>query len=172
MPHGTQPASRPPHGPAPAGPEDREPAELTDELLDAFERVVRRRSFILGEEVSRFEETWAAACSMAERVASGTAALSISLQAARIGAGDEVSVPAHEDATPAHAAERDGRRAGAETGGATLRADPALGPRPGGLAPAGLGYAPSRASKEVIHALTRSGVAATTAAPTTSVPVA
>ena len=61
---------------------------------------------------------------------------------------------------------------GAQTGGATLRPDPALGPRPGGLALAGLGYAPSRASKEVIHALTRSGVAATTAAPTTSVPVA
>jgi dTDP-3-amino-3,4,6-trideoxy-alpha-D-glucose transaminase len=76
---------------------DREHAELTDELLDAFERVVRRSSFILGEEVGRFEETWAAACSTAEcvGVASGTAALSISLQAAGIGTGDEVIVPAH-----------------------------------------------------------------------------
>ena len=42
----------------------------------------------------------------------------------------------------------------------------------GGLALAGLGYAPSRASKEVIQALTRSGVRHDAAAPTTSVPVA
>ena len=111
MPHGTQPDSPPHHRPAPVGPEhrngrplevpfatlDREHAEVADELLEAFERVVRRSSFILGDEVERFEETWAAACSTTDcvGVASGTAALSISLRAAGIGAGDEVIVPAH-----------------------------------------------------------------------------
>jgi dTDP-4-amino-4,6-dideoxygalactose transaminase len=76
---------------------DREHAALADELREAFERVLCRSAFILGDEVDRFEEAWAATCSTAEciGVASGTAALSISLRAAGIGAGDEVVVPAH-----------------------------------------------------------------------------
>ena len=76
---------------------DREHAALAIELNDAFERVVRRSGFILGEEVERFEEAWAAECGVAEcvGVASGTAALTIGLLAAGVGAGDEVIVPAH-----------------------------------------------------------------------------
>jgi dTDP-4-amino-4,6-dideoxygalactose transaminase len=76
---------------------EREHAALAGELRDAFERVVRRSSFILGEEVERFERAWAAECGVSHcvSVASGTAALAIGLQAAGIGRGDEVIVPAH-----------------------------------------------------------------------------
>src|SRR4051812_39788923 len=58
---------------------------------------MRRSSFVLGEEVERFEAAWAAASGTSECVgtASGTAALSILLRAVGIGRGDEVIVPAH-----------------------------------------------------------------------------
>lgn len=67
------------------------------ELQAAFERVVRGSSFILGEEVERFEDEFAAYCgtSSCVGVASGTAALTLALIAAGIGRGDEVIVPAH-----------------------------------------------------------------------------
>jgi dTDP-3-amino-3,4,6-trideoxy-alpha-D-glucose transaminase len=83
--------------PVPFAALDREHAELADELLAAFERVVSRSSFVLGEEVERFETAWAAACGTTECVgaASGTAALTLLLRAAGIGRGDEVIVPAH-----------------------------------------------------------------------------
>jgi dTDP-3-amino-3,4,6-trideoxy-alpha-D-glucose transaminase len=76
---------------------EREHAELAEELRDAFERVVRHSTFILGDEVSRFEAAWASACGTAEcvGVASGTAALTTAFRAAGIGDGDEVLVPAH-----------------------------------------------------------------------------
>jgi dTDP-3-amino-3,4,6-trideoxy-alpha-D-glucose transaminase len=74
---------------------DHEP--LRDELRAAFERVVDASAFILGEEVEGFEHEFAAACGAAHcvGVASGTAALTLMLEAAGIGAGDEVVVPAH-----------------------------------------------------------------------------
>ncbi|MBV9798301.1 MAG: DegT/DnrJ/EryC1/StrS family aminotransferase [Solirubrobacterales bacterium] len=67
------------------------------ELKAAFERVVRASSFILGEEVERFEEEFAAYCgtSACVGVSSGTSALTLALIAARIGPGEEVIVPAH-----------------------------------------------------------------------------
>jgi dTDP-3-amino-3,4,6-trideoxy-alpha-D-glucose transaminase len=76
---------------------DREHAEMAAELEAAFRRVVCRSSFILGEEVERFEAAWAAACGTAYCVgiASGTAALTVLLRAAGIRPGDEVIVPAH-----------------------------------------------------------------------------
>jgi dTDP-3-amino-3,4,6-trideoxy-alpha-D-glucose transaminase len=76
---------------------EREHAEIAGELHAAFERVLRSSAFILGDEVSRFEAGWAAACGAREcvGVASGTAALSLMLRAAGIGKGDEVVVPAH-----------------------------------------------------------------------------
>jgi dTDP-4-amino-4,6-dideoxygalactose transaminase len=76
---------------------DREHAALSTEFQAAFERVVRRSAFILGEEVRRFEAAWAEACATAHcvGVASGTAALTLLLRAAGIGRGDEVVVPAH-----------------------------------------------------------------------------
>jgi dTDP-4-amino-4,6-dideoxygalactose transaminase len=83
--------------PVPFAALDREHAELADQLRAAFERVVSRSSFVLGEEVERFETAWAAACGTTECVgaASGTAALTLLLRAAGIGRGDEVIVPAH-----------------------------------------------------------------------------
>jgi dTDP-4-amino-4,6-dideoxygalactose transaminase len=67
------------------------------ELQAAFDRVVRANSFILGEEVERFEDEFAAYCGTAScvGVSSGTAALTLALIAAGIGSGDEVIVPAH-----------------------------------------------------------------------------
>jgi dTDP-3-amino-3,4,6-trideoxy-alpha-D-glucose transaminase len=76
---------------------DREHAELAHDLHEAFDRVLHRSGFVLGAEVERFERAWAAACGVSEcvGVGSGTAALAIALQAAGIGRGDEVIVPAH-----------------------------------------------------------------------------
>jgi len=75
----------------------RENGEIADELHAAFDRVLGRSAFILGEEVSAFEAGWAHACGTARCVgtASGTAALTLLLRAAGIGRGDEVIVPAH-----------------------------------------------------------------------------
>jgi dTDP-4-amino-4,6-dideoxygalactose transaminase len=76
---------------------DRQHAALADELRAAFDRVTRASAFTLGEEVEHFESEFAAVCSTRHcvGVASGTAALTIALIAAGIGAGDEVIVPAH-----------------------------------------------------------------------------
>jgi dTDP-4-amino-4,6-dideoxygalactose transaminase len=70
---------------------------LAAEFREAFDRVVGASAFILGAEVERFERMFAEYCS-AEHcvgVGSGTAALSIMLQASGVGRGDEVLVPAH-----------------------------------------------------------------------------
>lgn len=76
---------------------EREHAELAGDLHAALERVMRDSSFILGEELDRFEDAWARVCGTAHCVgtASGTAALTVLLRAAGIGHGDEVIVPAH-----------------------------------------------------------------------------
>jgi dTDP-3-amino-3,4,6-trideoxy-alpha-D-glucose transaminase len=70
---------------------------LFEELLSAVERVARSAAFTLGEEVERFETEFAAYCeaSFAVGVASGTDALTLSLEALGIGPGDEVIVPAN-----------------------------------------------------------------------------
>jgi dTDP-3-amino-3,4,6-trideoxy-alpha-D-glucose transaminase len=75
----------------------REHALLADELRAAFDRVVSRGSFILGGEVEGFEGEFAAYCQASHcvGVASGTAALALTMMAAGIGPGDEVIVPAH-----------------------------------------------------------------------------
>lgn len=75
----------------------RHHAPLTAQLRRAFDRVLDASAFILGEEVERFEEEFAAYCGVRQcvGVASGTAALTIMLQAAGVGRGDEVIVPAH-----------------------------------------------------------------------------
>jgi len=71
--------------------------DLVEDLRAAFDRVLTRSSFILGEEVESFEEEFAGYCGVEHcvGVASGTAALALALRAAGIGAGDEVIVPAH-----------------------------------------------------------------------------
>jgi dTDP-3-amino-3,4,6-trideoxy-alpha-D-glucose transaminase len=75
----------------------REHAQIAAELTSAFERVLGASAFILGEEVEAFEAEWAAACGTAHciGVSSGTAALTVLLEAIGIGPGDEVLVPAH-----------------------------------------------------------------------------
>ncbi len=75
----------------------RQHAALGGELRAAFERVVGTDGFILGDEVEAFEREFADYCQVSEcvGVASGTAALALSLIAAGIGPGDEVLVPGH-----------------------------------------------------------------------------
>ena len=69
---------------------------LHDALLRDFERVLRTGQFILGPELEAFEEELAAYSGVRHAVglASGTAALSVALQALGVEPGDEVIVPA------------------------------------------------------------------------------
>lgn len=87
-------------------------APLAEELRAAFERVLGASSFILGEEVERFEAGFAELCGVSHcvGVASGTAALTIMLQAAGIRPGDEVIVPAHTFVATALAVKHVGAR--------------------------------------------------------------
>jgi dTDP-4-amino-4,6-dideoxygalactose transaminase len=76
---------------------DRQHAAIAGELRAAFDRVLGASAFILGAEVAAFEDEFAAYCGVDHcvGVASGTAALTLAFQAAGIGPGDEVIVPAH-----------------------------------------------------------------------------
>jgi dTDP-4-amino-4,6-dideoxygalactose transaminase len=67
-------------------------ARLRDEVLGVLDRVCRNSAFILGEEVARFEEEFAAYCEARFCVAlnSGTSALQLAVAAAGVGPGDEV----------------------------------------------------------------------------------
>lgn len=72
-------------------------AAIRDEVLEAVEAVLESTHFVGGEWVEKFEEGFAryvGAC-YAVGVGSGTAAIELALQAAGIGAGDEVIVPAN-----------------------------------------------------------------------------
>jgi dTDP-4-amino-4,6-dideoxygalactose transaminase len=75
----------------------RQHAALSGELGAAFRRLLDSDAFILGVEVEAFELEFAAYCEAREcvGVASGTAALALTLTAAGIGRGDEVVVPGH-----------------------------------------------------------------------------
>lgn len=74
----------------------RQHAPLEAELRNAMGEVVRRGEFILGREVARFEEEFAAYCGVkfAVGVDSGSSALELALRAMGVKAGDEVIVPA------------------------------------------------------------------------------
>ncbi|MCE1247925.1 MAG: DegT/DnrJ/EryC1/StrS family aminotransferase [Firmicutes bacterium] len=67
-----------------------------EETLEAIKNVVENGDFILGDDVSRFEEEFARFCGVKHciGVGSGTAALYIPLLSYGIGSGDEVIVPA------------------------------------------------------------------------------
>src|SRR3954471_24064820 len=75
----------------------RQHGPIQDDLHSAFQRVLGASSYILGEEVERFEQEFAAYCGVSHcvGVASGTAALTIASLAAGVRPGDEVIVPAH-----------------------------------------------------------------------------
>jgi dTDP-4-amino-4,6-dideoxygalactose transaminase len=82
---------------------DRQHAALRDELRAAFDRIVSSSGFILGEEVTRFEHEYADYCGVRHciGVGSGTAALTLALEAMGMGRGHEVIVPAHTFAASA-----------------------------------------------------------------------
>ncbi len=75
----------------------RDHAAIAVELQAAFDGVVARSAFVLGEEVERFEHEFAGLCDVRHcvGVSSGTAALTLGLLAAGLRPGDEVIVPAH-----------------------------------------------------------------------------
>ncbi len=75
----------------------RQYKEIEGELLSASKRVFEKGRFILGEEVSVFEEEFAHYCGVAYGVGvgSGTDALYLALRAAGVGEGDEVITVAH-----------------------------------------------------------------------------
>ena len=70
---------------------------LEDDLKAAFERVLRHGQFILGKEVTQFEESIAkfTGAKHAIGVSSGTDAILLALMAAGIGPGDEVLCPSY-----------------------------------------------------------------------------
>ena len=70
-------------------------AALRSELREAIDRVLASERYILGPEVSAFEQEFAAYCGAAHGVgvANGTDAITIALRAMGVGPGDEVVVP-------------------------------------------------------------------------------
>lgn len=75
----------------------RDHGPIAGELRAAFEAVLADNGFVLGSEVAEFEAEFADFCGVRHCVGvnSGTAALTLALLAAGVGAGDEVIVPAH-----------------------------------------------------------------------------
>ena len=71
--------------------------ELKDEIDGAVARVLDSGQYILGSEVERFEEDYAAYCDtrFAIGVANGLDALHLALLAMDVGPGDEVIVPSN-----------------------------------------------------------------------------
>ncbi|HET6998078.1 MAG TPA: DegT/DnrJ/EryC1/StrS family aminotransferase [Solirubrobacterales bacterium] len=76
---------------------ERHHQPLAGELRSAIDGVLDDGGFVLGPEVTRFEEEFAAYCGVEHCIGagSGTAALTLALMAAGVGPGDEVIVPAH-----------------------------------------------------------------------------
>ena len=70
---------------------------IGEEIDAAIQRVISKSSFILGPEVTNFEQAFAAYCGAAHcvGVSSGTAALELALRALGVGPGDEVITVAH-----------------------------------------------------------------------------
>lgn len=70
---------------------------LHAEINHAIQNIMEHTDFILGQDVAKFEEEFAAYCGAkyAVGVSSGVAALELSLRAFGIGASDEVLIPAH-----------------------------------------------------------------------------
>ncbi|MFZ4849483.1 MAG: DegT/DnrJ/EryC1/StrS family aminotransferase [Caldilinea sp.] len=87
-------------------------AAIGPEIDAAIRSVVERAAFIMGPEVQAFETEFAAFCATrhAVGVASGTAALELTLRACQIGAGDEVITSAHTFIATAEAISATGAR--------------------------------------------------------------
>ncbi|TPV49814.1 DegT/DnrJ/EryC1/StrS family aminotransferase [Pseudarthrobacter phenanthrenivorans] len=69
--------------------------QVADTIREGFNRVIAESSFVLGPQVTEFEEAWASYCgtAFALGVGNGTDAVELALRAAGIGAGDEVILP-------------------------------------------------------------------------------
>ena len=76
---------------------ERQHARIENELKATFARLLGTSAFTLGAELEQFEAEFAEYCEVSHcvGVASGTAALSLTLRGYGIGPGDEVIVPAH-----------------------------------------------------------------------------
>ncbi|MGB9184339.1 MAG: DegT/DnrJ/EryC1/StrS family aminotransferase [Solirubrobacteraceae bacterium] len=75
----------------------RQYRSIKDEVDEALLAAVASTQYILGDEVTRFEQEFAEYCEVAHcvGVGSGTAAIALSLEALGIGPGDEVIAPAN-----------------------------------------------------------------------------
>ena len=71
--------------------------KLREEVVPRVMQVMEAGSFVLGPDVARFEERFAAYLDTryCVGVESGTAALQLALEALNVGAGDEVIIPAN-----------------------------------------------------------------------------
>jgi dTDP-4-amino-4,6-dideoxygalactose transaminase len=81
--------------------------QIADEVARGFARVFEKTAFILGEDVKRFEDAFAAFTGAKHciGVGNGTDALELALRAAGVGPGDEVIIPTNTFvATPLAAA--------------------------------------------------------------------
>jgi dTDP-4-amino-4,6-dideoxygalactose transaminase len=85
---------------------------IQSEVDAAMQRVITRTAFIGGEELSRFEEEFAAYCETAAcvGVGNGTDALYLTLRAMGVGPGDEVITVAHTFIATAEAISMTGAR--------------------------------------------------------------
>jgi dTDP-4-amino-4,6-dideoxygalactose transaminase len=72
-------------------------SEIKNELREVFDRVLDNSTFVLGPEVQKFEQEFAAYCGTEHCVAlnTGTAAIHLALAALNIGPGDEVITVPH-----------------------------------------------------------------------------
>jgi dTDP-4-amino-4,6-dideoxygalactose transaminase len=100
--------------------------QLHAELLAAVSRVLAHGHFILGPEVSEFEQRFAELCGVRHAVAvgNGTDALVLALRALEIGSGDEVITPPNSFVASAAAIALVGARPVFVDVGADLNIDP------------------------------------------------
>lgn len=91
---------------------NRQYQSIRVEVDVAIARVLAKGTFILGDEVTAFENEFAEYCGIAYAVgvASGTDALQLALMACGIGAGDEVIAPSHTAAATIAAIELTGAK--------------------------------------------------------------
>lgn len=87
-------------------------AEVADEVVAGFERVLAATGFVGGPEVAAFEDEYARFCGVRHcvGVANGTDALELALRAAGVGWDDEVVLPVNTFIATAEAVARTGAR--------------------------------------------------------------
>ena len=135
--------------------------ELRAELLRVFQQVLDSGYFILGPEVLAFEQWFANYCGVrhAVGVASGTAALELTLEALGLSDGDEVITAPNSFIASASAIARAGGRPVFADVGTDMNLDPAaieaaITPRTRGVIPVHLTGRPARMS-EIIEVAVR-----------------